>query len=1105
MLCVLFFISFIATSIQARQVGKFSYRGDIRTLDGDTTIQVSDTIVAMAEKIRAFQDIVSDTLSATPSIFFIIDNSSSMTTSGTDANGNRFLVTSALIDTVMAKFPNAEIGLSVFSSGLYFNPASKPGIFQTVTSPGRMGLDSTGAFIPLLTLNQTYGTQTGYELLKEVLVVSNGALTFPSILTRQSGTNINAGFDAALQSFPTSKFAKKSQFIIFLSDGEANAPTGSSNTFTAATNCPATFTVFFTQSTTVPGTINTYTTNCAANAYSESNKLSQAYPYFNTTFASLMDFLMKNVISFIISEKVIEPSTLKVNTQSSTTWIPTDSTFAFGSIFPLIREITPFSVQLVNAQNVTTTTSFNVQTRGGLSQTWRTPYDVKLWDRDIVIQTPEGVPVTEISRALDSFQIRFNFAPGEASYTYTNASIEIFNTNATVRDHEIIPLAKGAGDFFIATIKRVVATAATASNNVFEHALIDTLVATFHNNETPLLPLDTLRVLVPVYISPNARIVTAATKDTNGNGFIDAINVLFDTDTSITAASLPANFAVQFGGTNMTVTGIAPINPRHYRLLVQEPAATAALQTSWTPTLTTSSLERIDNMTVTCIDSCAPVIYRVIKKMVDEIDHTTDTVRVLFSEKILNPDGTSFTIARQPGKVLRVWWGATGDANADSLLLDIPGFFNIISDSILYFTMSNNKNLTDANWVNIKASETPLRDKIGNLPLPINRRVQVEVEKSIINARIAIAATKDTSGNGYIDAVVLTFNKAPLLSSSTVPSNFTLVYGITSLTVTGIQSINPLQYRLLVQEPGSTTAALQTSWTPTLTTSSMKDNIDNMTITCLDSCAPVIYRAIKVVTDATNHFKDSVKVIFSEKVKALTGTTFAITNQPQSTFGVWWGTTTTPADSLLDGINNFTKIVFDSVFYFMMSNNKDLGAQNWVNIKTSPVLLRDNVGNTPGSNNRKVPVEIQSISIIKTFPNPAIATKVQIINGQDLTIEIVKPGEKSRAKQIVLEEKRGGSIISIEGIIIPPPNTGNVRLTMKIYDVVGNSVIWTGTEDLFSVSSIPGTSIFLYWNGFNQQKMKVAPGVYRAVVYVDYPPLSNIKDLKTISTVGIVH
>jgi hypothetical protein len=74
---------------------------------------------------------------------------------------------------------------------------------------------------------------------------------------------------------------------------------------------------------------------------------------------------------------------------------------------------------------------------------------------------------------------------------------------------------------------------------------------------------------------------------------------------------------------------------------------------------------------------------------------------------------------------------------------------------------------------------------------------------------------------------------------------------------------------------------------------------------------------------------------------------------------------------------------------------------------------------------------------------------------------------------------------------------------MKVYDVAGNSVTWAKDEDLFSTSTLPGTSVFLFWNGFNQQKMKVAPGVYRAVVYVDYPPLSNIRDIKTISTVGI--
>jgi fibro-slime domain-containing protein len=361
------------------------------------------------------------------------------------------------------------------------------------------------------------------------------------------------------------------------------------------------------------------------------------------------------------------------------------------------------------------------------------------------------------------------------------------------------------------------------------------------------------------------------------------------------------------------------------------------------------------------------------------------------------------------------------------------------------------------------------------------------------------AITRDVDGNGLIDRIDLTFNRDAVISAA-LTGNFTVKFGSTIFPVTAIVPIDSRHFQLVLQE--QTTPLLQTSWKPTITIAQVP-KVANTTMTCFDGCAPVIYRVIKVITDANNRSKDSVKVMFSEKIKGPNGTVFAITNQPPNTFAVWWGNTTVSADTLLDGITTFTSIANDSILYFMMKNNKDLGAQNWVNIETSPVVLCDYFGNTPASNNRKVPVELQTISIIRTFPNPAVATKIQVINGQDITVEVVKPGDKSRAKEIVLEQKRGGSIIAIEGISIPPVNTGKVKLTMKIYDVAGNSVIWTKNEDLFSTSSIPGTSVYLYWNGFNQQKMKVAPGVYRAVVYVDFPPLSNIKDIKTISTVGI--
>jgi hypothetical protein len=507
-----------------RQVGEFSFFGDIRTLVNDTTIVVSDTMVALSERVRVFpDDFHPDTIVDTPSIFFIIDNSTSMSgATGNDAQGNRFTVTSAFIDSLMRYFPTSEVGLAIFTSGLYFDPAYKPGIFQNVTSPTRMGLDSTGAFVPLLTLNQMYGTQKGYEILKEVLETREGQLVFPAITGLISGTNINAGFDAALQAFAAAKFARGNQYIIFFSDGEANRPqSGDPTAFTAATNCPATFTIYFTSITTVPPIIQAYTDNCKINNYSVSDSLSTAWAYNNTTFEAMMQFLMANIFIHIISYQPILPKLL-INGQSSTSWSGADSSFTFSTLFALTGKTTFYTVYFINSKNEATTNSFNIQTQNGLSRTWRTPYDVKLLDRDLVFQSSAGATIPTVSRDIDTLQVRFDFTPGDANYTYTQAEVELFNTNATVRDLENLTLSKGTDNFFIGEIKCAVSDIATPSNDILEHAASeDTLFAVFRNSETPRVSLDTLRVSIPFTELPVGNIRTGV----NPNRFSGRITI----------------------------------------------------------------------------------------------------------------------------------------------------------------------------------------------------------------------------------------------------------------------------------------------------------------------------------------------------------------------------------------------------------------------------------------------------------------------------------------------------------------------------------------------------------------------------------------------------
>jgi hypothetical protein len=144
------------------------------------------------------------------------------------------------------------------------------------------------------------------------------------------------------------------------------------------------------------------------------------------------------------------------------------------------------------------------------------------------------------------------------------------------------------------------------------------------------------------------------------------------------------------------------------------------------------------------------------------------------------------------------------------------------------------------------------------------------------------------------------------------------------------------------------------------------------------------------------------------------------------------------------------------------------------------------------------------VTVVKTIPNPAIASKVTI-NGviNDVLVEIVGPKEQSTVLRTVLRQGKG-TVIAIEGLRVPSINDGPVKLKMKIYDVNGNSVIWLNNPDIFmGRAAATSSSAYLFWDGFNQRGMKVAPGVYRAVVYIDYPSLSKIKDIRATVLLGI--
>jgi hypothetical protein len=103
--------------------------------------------------------------------------------------------------------------------------------------------------------------------------------------------------------------------------------------------------------------------------------------------------------------------------------------------------------------------------------------------------------------------------------------------------------------------------------------------------------------------------------------------------------------------------------------------------------------------------------------------------------------------------------------------------------------------------------------------------------------------------------------------------------------------------------------------------------------------------------------------------------------------------------------------------------------------------------------------------------------------------------------------ERAGTVITFQ---IAPSSNSNETVTgfIKVFDEVGNLVNSASTQDaLASVTYDPndgGGAIDydIYWNGSNQRGLRVAPGVYRILVYLTYTAPANTKQ-RLSGTVGV--
>jgi fibro-slime domain-containing protein len=255
---------------------------------------------------------------------------------------------------------------------------------------------------------------------------------------------------------------------------------------------------------------------------------------------------------------------------------------------------------------------------------------------------------------------------------------------------------------------------------------------------------DTIKDNVPITITaPKTRVIRAITRDLNGNGFIDRIEVYFEKNVTLTSADVgifnmvyPITRDPATNGKTTTATAITKLGDSSYAIDFIELKNPAFPQSAWTPDLQIlDNTRELSTGKTRASDGCPPVIWKVVKYVSKNNKNEEDTVVVDFSESILATNGSSFDITQSPVLTFNVW-----QKRADSTFVLLPdmlaGINSFLSprfkDSSVCFLMSNGKSLYHLHWLNIRTTPAPsptLKDKaVGNVPDSMNQKVNVLVK-----------------------------------------------------------------------------------------------------------------------------------------------------------------------------------------------------------------------------------------------------------------------------------------------------------------------------------------------------------------------------------------
>jgi hypothetical protein len=254
------------------------------------------------------------------------------------------------------------------------------------------------------------------------------------------------------------------------------------------------------------------------------------------------------------------------------------------------------------------------------------------------------------------------------------------------------------------------------------------IIATADSNTSIV---DSLRTLI---VGPQAEVVSAITQDSDGDGMLDRIVVRFSKPIFIRNPEFFRLFDASYLSATLQIDSASIADDSVDVSLYLKTQSGALLQTDWTPFLLFHNTGfalggASDSFSRQVDDGAGPVIESVVKEIHGD-DHRRDQVTVVFSEPVTDKSGNTVSFLISPDSLFCAWYLTSSGTFDEIAMFDkINALVAPTEPGRIRFLMANGMELVASHYLNFKVDDraTPVFDKAGNRPSPLNRKVKVKV------------------------------------------------------------------------------------------------------------------------------------------------------------------------------------------------------------------------------------------------------------------------------------------------------------------------------------------------------------------------------------------